>query len=82
MNTSVTIVAGLLLFAFTFLLVCLLGTISGAFIGWLVQLTAFGTWAKIALEQITHANISLVDLGALLGFVGAFFRPSSASINK
>lgn len=64
-------IIGFLLVAATLFASALLGTTFGAFSGWVVSLTAFGDWIKHVLGNPSY---SLAELGALLGFVGAFFR--------
>ena len=54
----------------------LLSAAGGAFAGWAVSLTPLGDWIRHVLD-----NQSYILLGALLGFVGAFFR-STASTSK
>ncbi len=50
------------------------GALFGAFTGWIVNLTPIGTWITKALESFHINGLSLVDFGALLGFVSSFFR--------
>jgi len=49
----------------------LLSAAGGAFAGWAVSLTPLGDWIRHALDNPSY---TLAELGALLGFVGAFFR--------
>lgn len=57
----------------TFLLT-IASTAIGSLVGWIVQLTCFGTWIKSCFNSLGVTNISLVDLGAALGFIGPFFK--------
>lgn len=57
----------------TFLLT-IASTVLGSLVGWVVQLTCFGTWVKSCFNSLGVTNISLVDLGAALGFIGPFFK--------
>lgn len=57
----------------------LLGVIAGSFVGWVVSITFFESWIKDALHSFGVMNVNLTCLGALLGFVGGFFRSSSKS---
>lgn len=57
----------------------LLSAAGGAFAGWAVSLTPLGDWIRHVLDNPSY---TLAELGALLGFVGAFFRSTlSASKN-
>jgi hypothetical protein len=56
----------------------LLSAAGGAFAGWAVSLTPLGDWIRHVLDNQSY---TLTELGALLGFVGAFFR-STASTSK
>ena len=54
-------------------LACILGTAVGALSGWFVSLTPFGNWI---MHVLGNPDFTLAELGAVLGFVGAFFRSS------
>ena len=63
-----------------FLLTAIAGTLVGAFIGWIVGLffgnTILSFFASIGIEGYTVAQ-----LGAILGFVGGFFRGTAFNYN-
>ena len=69
----------LLAVIFILFLACILGTAVGAASGWCVSLTPFGSWIKHVLG---NPDFTLAELGALLGFVGAFFRSSVTNSSK
>lgn len=54
----------------------LLSAAGGAFAGWAVSLTPLGDWIRHVLDNPSY---TLAELGALLGFIGAFFRTSVSS---
>jgi len=45
----------------------------GGFCGWLLSFTFLGTWVHSALISV-GADMSLVHLGALLGFIGSLLN--------
>jgi|WetSurMetagenome_2_1015567.scaffolds.fasta_scaffold36274_7 hypothetical protein len=57
-------------------LFAMLGAVIGAFCGWIVGFTPLGTYI---LAFLSSANIhtNMVDLGAFVGFTGAFFHSHS-----
>lgn len=63
-----------------FLLVTILSTLVGAFIGmvvgWFFGNTILAFFATIGIEGFT-----MTELGAILGFVGGFFRGTSVNYN-
>lgn len=67
METVIALVVGGVLLFFSAIIQSLLG----AFSGWAVSLTPLGDWIRHVLD---NPNYTLAELGALLGFVGAFFR--------
>ena len=68
-----TIVAGIVVAAI--LLWVFLGTLIGAFAGWILSLTPFGSWIEEGFASIgIDARGKLVAIGALLGFISGFFR--------
>jgi len=69
----------LLAVVFILFLACILGTAVGALSGWCVSLTPLGGWIKHVLG---NPDFTLAELGALLGFVGAFFRSSVTKPSK
>jgi len=68
-----TQIFALLAVLFVLFLAAILSTLVGAMSGWLVSLTPFGNWIKHVLG---NPDYTLAELGALLGFVGAFFKSS------
>ena len=68
-----TQIFALLAVLFVLFLAGFLSTLVGAMSGWLVSLTPFGDWIKHVLG---NPDYTLAELGALLGFVGAFFKSS------
>lgn len=72
MLTQAFIVAGM------FFLYALLGTVMGAFTGWVVGLF-FGKTILAILSAAGIAGFKMWQIGALLGFIGSFFR--SVNIN-
>lgn len=52
-------------------LACVLGTAVGALSGWFVSLTPFCNWI---MHVLGNPDFTLAELGAVLGFVGSFFR--------
>jgi hypothetical protein len=56
----------------------LLGAVIGAFCGWIVGFTPLGVWILNFLSA-AHIETNMVDLGAFLGFAGAFFSGSTSS---
>lgn len=63
---------GVALFMFVYPLV---GVLFGAFSGWVVGLI-FGDWVLLGLAQVLNhpLDLTMVQLGAALGFVGGFFK--------
>ena len=63
-----------------FLLTAIASTLVGAFIGWVVGWffgnTILSFFAAIGIEGFT-----MVQLGAILGFVGGFFRGTAVNYN-
>lgn len=61
-------------------LVCLLSTIFGAAVGWVVGLffsdTILGFLSRIGMNV---DSLSLWEVGATLGFIGSFFRASAVA---
>lgn len=65
---------GILGILFVFFM-CIISTLAGAFIGWLISLTPMQYWLIDAFK-IFGFNIEgrLMEIGALLGFISGFFR--------
>lgn len=59
------------------ILIIPLSTIFGAFAGWIVGLTSFGDWVLHVLSSMGLKGFTLAQFGALVGFVGAFFRSTT-----
>lgn len=76
MSQFVGLIDAIAVIAATIFFGTLAGSLFGAFSGWVVALTPLGDWIKHVLG---NPNYTLVELGALLGFVGAFFRSTSSS---
>ncbi len=52
----------------------ILGTLIGAFVGWVIEYTPFlGEWVKAGFTSFGFKNVDLVQVGAMLGFVCGFF---------
>lgn len=59
----------------TFILMAIaLGPLMGALAGWVVASTFLGEWVTAGIVAVLGKPVDLVHLGALLGFVGGFFR--------
>jgi membrane protein YqaA with SNARE-associated domain len=54
--------------------VIIAGTVIGGFVGWIVGL--FFPFVIAALNQLTGLELTAFEMGAVLGFVSAFFRSS------
>lgn len=59
------------------LLIIPLATIFGSFVGWVVSLTRFGDWILYVLSSMGLKGFTLAQFGALVGFVGTFFRSTT-----
>ena len=57
----------------------ILGTLMGGFAGWVVGLVFVDTIAS--LKQFLGLAVTNFELGAMLGFVGGFFRSSQTNNN-
>lgn len=67
-------ILGSFIVVFIIMIAACIGSLFGAFTGWVVNLTPIGTWITKAFESFGVRGLSLVDFGALLGFVASFFR--------
>ena len=68
----VGIIAGILLFV-----AVVLGTILGAFTGWILSLTFLGDWIISGFKAFgVNSEGKLVVIGAMLGFLSGFFKSS------
>ncbi len=69
--------AGIVAITAVLFFVPLIGTLAGAFIGWVVGLFFADTiQAFLAALGIRAAGLALWQIGAALGFIGGFFRPA------
>lgn len=57
---------------------CILGTLFGAFAGWVVGLI-FGKTILSFFAALGITGFKMWQIGAVLGFVGGFFRSSSTT---
>lgn len=55
---------------------CLIGTVIGGLVGWVIQITpVISTWVYLGFEVLgINAQGHLVHIGATLGFIGSFFK--------
>ena len=67
----------LVLVAVFMFLGCILGTLFGAFAGWVVGLI-FGKTILSFFAALGITGFKMWQIGAVLGFVGGFFKSSSA----
>ena len=65
---------GILLIVF-----CLIGAVCGAISGWVVGWVFDETMQKLLVNVLHLDNVAMWELGAMLGFIGGFFRGSSSS---
>lgn len=63
-----------ILWVATLFIVIPLGTLFGAFAGWVVGHTFLGGWVLDGLGSFGVRGIDLTDFGALMGFAGGFLR--------
>lgn len=69
--------AGLVAIAAILFFAPLIGVLGGAFVGWVVGLFFADTiYAFFAAVGINAAGLAMWQIGASLGFIGGFFRPS------
>lgn len=81
MSDAIGIVLGLMLAAFLILLSPLIGISLGAFAGWVVGFFFPGTIGLVGSAITGGVVIPAWQVGAMLGFVGGFFK-SHVSVNK
>ena len=55
----------------------LASTVIGGVVGWIVE--AVFPFVIISLNELTGLKLTGFEMGAVLGFVGSFFRSSSSS---
>jgi|LauGreDrversion4_2_1035121.scaffolds.fasta_scaffold2713237_2 hypothetical protein len=58
----------------------ILGTFLGGIVGWCVNLMF--PVVNVALNQVTGLALDAFDMGAVLGFVGGFFKTATSSTSK
>jgi hypothetical protein len=76
-------IMGLLaIFVITLLLLPLVGIAVGAFIGWVAGMVFPGTVGLVGTLITSGVTIPAWQVGAILGFVGAFFKSSARVTTK
>ena len=80
MSEIVEVVVGAIVVAVLGFFVCVLGTLSGALVGWVISVTPLHATVVngFAVFGIDAAG-KLVQIGAMCGFVGGFFTSSGGS---
>ncbi len=74
-NNILTIVGASIVAAIIIFLSIILGTTFGAFVGYVVSLTFLGDWVIQGFKVFEiNAYGQLTVIGAMLGFVGGFFK--------
>lgn len=63
----------ILLAAFVAIIIPILAVCIGAFMGFIVTFSPFGSMLIDAFAQLGVYDINLVNFGALMGFIGMFF---------
>jgi hypothetical protein len=58
----------------------LLGTLIGGIVGWIVGLVF--PFVIVTLNTMTGLTLTAFEMGAVLGFVGSFFKTSVTKENK
>ena len=58
----------------------LLGTLIGGIVGWIVGLVF--PFVIVTLNTLTGLTLTAFEMGAVLGFVGSFFKPSVTKESK
>lgn len=74
-----TAIVGVILVAALFFLGALLSTLFGGFVGWAVDLVF--PFVITTVNQLAGTDLTGFETGAVLGFVGSFFR-STLTNNK
>jgi hypothetical protein len=64
----------------TLFFVVILTTLVGGVVGWCVNLLF--PVVNVTLNQITGLALDAFDMGAVLGFVGSFFKSTTSSTSK
>lgn len=71
-GVGIALGAGILIF-----FACLLSTVIGGILGWVVGLVF--PFVIVSLNTVLGLSLSGFQMGAVLGFVGAFFRNAAQS---
>lgn len=74
----IAVLVGAVAFTALLFISVLFGTVIGAFAGWVVGLVFTDTMITLA-KMLGQPGMEAWQLGAILGFVGSFFRSSSSS---
>lgn len=74
------VIIALVLIAVVLLVAPLLGACVGAFTGWVVG--AVFSDSMMHLQKLLGTQAEAYQIGAMLGFIGGFFRSSSSSTSK
>jgi hypothetical protein len=64
----------------TLFFVVILTTLVGGIVGWCVNLLF--PVVNVTLNQVSGLSLDAFDMGAVLGFVGSFFKSTSTSSTK
>lgn len=65
---------------FTLFFVVILGTLMGGVVGWCVNLMF--PVVNATLNQVSGLALDAFDMGAVLGFVGGFFKSTNSTSTK
>jgi hypothetical protein len=82
LNNALTIALAVIGVLLAFFLMPLIGIAVGAFIGWVVGLVFPGTIGIIGTLLTSGATMPAWQVGAILGFVGGFFKTRVTSTNN
>ena len=73
-----TVIIVVLFTAVMLFITSIAGALIGAFCGLVLGYIPFlGDWIKMGFASFGFKNVDLVQVGAMLGFIGGFFKPSS-----
>lgn len=81
MSNGLEMVGSLVVTVVAFFLVAALSTLVGCFIGWVVGWVFPETFA-LALVKFGLTDFATWQIGAILGFVSAFFKPNIVAGKK
>jgi len=73
-DDTIEFILWLMLFFAVLLGSALIGTVCGAFTGWLVGLTPLGAAVMKVWFSLTHVKCELWELGAFMGFISGFIK--------